>query len=45
MSNKYTQVSLDPRYQIQAFYKAGMKQKMIAQEVGVHPSAIFREMK
>lgn len=32
------------RYQIQAFLKAGMKQKMIAQEIGVHPSTISREL-
>jgi IS30 family transposase len=33
MSKNYTQLSLAQRYQIQAFVKAGMKQKMIAQEI------------
>jgi IS30 family transposase len=44
MSKNYTQLSLVQRYQIQAFLKAGMKQKMIAQEIGVHPSTISREL-
>jgi transposase, IS30 family len=44
MSKNYTQLSLVQRYQIQAFVKAGMKQKMIAQEIGVHPSTICREL-
>jgi len=44
MSKSYTQLSLVQRYQIQAFLKAGMKQKWIAQEIGVHPSTISREL-
>jgi IS30 family transposase len=44
MSKNYTQLSLVQRYQIQAFVKAEMKQKMIAQEIGVHPSTISREL-
>lgn len=44
MSQKYTQLSLVQRYQIQAFLKAGMKQKRIAQEIGVHPSTVSREL-
>ncbi len=44
MSQKYTQLNLVQRYQIQAFLKAGMKQKRIAQEVGVHPSTVSREL-
>jgi IS30 family transposase len=44
MSKNYTQLSLVQRYQIQAFLRAGMKQKMIAQEIGVHPSTISREI-
>ena len=44
MSKNYTQLSLVQRYQIEAFVKAGMKQKMIAQELGVHPSTICREL-
>jgi transposase, IS30 family len=44
MSKNYTQLSLVQRYQIQAFVKAGIKQKMIAQEIGVHPSTISREL-
>lgn len=44
MSKNYTQLSLAQRYQIQAFVKAGMTQKRIAEEVGVHPSTISREL-
>ena len=44
MTKNYTQLSLVQRYQIQAFLKVGMKQKMIAKEIGVHPSTISREL-
>ena len=44
MSKKYTHLSLVQRYQIEAFLKAGMKQKMIAHEIGVDPSTISREL-
>jgi IS30 family transposase len=44
MSKNYTQLSLVQRYQIEAFVKAGMKQKIIAQEIGVDPSTISREL-
>ena len=44
MDKNYTQLSLVQRYQIQAFLKAGMRQKKIAQEIGVHPSTISREL-
>jgi IS30 family transposase len=44
MSKKYTHLSLVQRYQIEAFLKAGMKQKMIAHEIGVNPSTISREL-
>jgi len=45
MSKNYTQLSLIQRYQIEAFLKAGMKQKMIAEHLGVHPSTVSRELK
>jgi IS30 family transposase len=45
MSKNYTQLSLVQRYQIEAFWKAGMKQKLIAVELGVHPSTVCRELK
>jgi transposase, IS30 family len=45
MSKKYTQLSLVQRYQIEAFIKAGMKQKMIAHELGVNPSTVSRELR
>jgi transposase, IS30 family len=35
---------VEQRYQIQALFKAGMKQNWIAQEIGVHPSTISREL-
>jgi IS30 family transposase len=44
MSKNYTQLSLVQRYQIQAFVKAGMTQKRMAEEIGVHPSTISREL-
>jgi IS30 family transposase len=44
MTKNYTQLSLVQRYQIQAFLKAGMKQKLIAQQIGVHPSTVSREL-
>lgn len=44
MSKNYKQLSLVQRYQIQAFLKAGMSQKRIAQEIGVHPSTVSREL-
>ena len=45
MSKKYTQLSLVQRYQIEAFIKAGMKQKKVAAELGVDPSTISRELR
>lgn len=44
MSKNYKQLSLVQRYQIQAFLKAGMSQKRITQEIGVHPSTVSREL-
>lgn len=44
MSKKYTHLSLIQRYQIEAFLKAGMKQKMIAKEIGVDTSTVSREL-
>jgi len=45
MTKNYTQLSLIQRYQIEAFIKAGMKQKKIAEHLGVNPSTISRELK
>jgi IS30 family transposase len=45
MSKKYTHLSLVQRYQIEAFIKAGMKQKWIAAELRVDPSTISRELR
>jgi IS30 family transposase len=44
MTKNYTHLSLIQRYQIEAFFKAGIKQKVIALEIGVHPSTISREL-
>ena len=44
MSKNYTQLSLVQRYQIEAFLKAGMKQKNIAEAIKVNPSTISREL-
>ncbi|MFT5661653.1 MAG: IS30 family transposase [Sulfurimonas sp.] len=42
---KYKQLNLEKRYQISALIKAGLNQKSIAVELGVHPSTISREFK
>jgi len=44
MSKNYTQLDLVQRYQIEAFLKAGMKQKDIAASINVHPTTISREL-
>lgn len=41
---KYTQLTLEKRYQISALIKAGLNQKDIAFELEVHPSTISREL-
>ena len=41
----YTQLTQEQRYQIYAMNKAGMTQKDIAEEIGVHPSTVSRELK
>ena len=40
----YTQLTLEKRYQISALRKQGLKQYEIANEIGVHPSTISREL-
>ena len=42
---KYRQLTLEKRYQISALIKAGLNQKNIALEIGVHPSTISREFR
>ena len=42
---KYRQLTLEKRYQISALIKAGLNQKEIALEIGVHPSTISREFR
>ena len=42
---RYTQLTLSKRYQITALIKAGLNQKSIALELGVHPSTISRELR
>jgi len=42
---RYKQLNLEKRYQISALIKAGLSQKDIAFEIGVHPSTISRELK
>ena len=44
MSKNYTQLSLSQRYQIEALFKTGSKQKEIADIIGVHPSTVCREL-
>jgi IS30 family transposase len=45
MSKNYSQLRLEQRYQIEAYLNSGMKQKEIAQFLGVKPSTICRELK
>ena len=45
MPNNYHHLSLDQRYLIEAFVKVGMSQKAIANELGVHPSTVSRELR
>ena len=44
-SMNYKQLTLEKRYQISALIKAGLNQKNIALEIGVHPPTISREFK
>jgi len=43
--NQYKQLTQGQRYQIYAFCKAGYLQKEIAEELGVAPSTISRELR
>ena len=45
MTNKYFQLNLEQRYQIQANYEAGISATKIAKKLGVHRSTIYRELK
>lgn len=45
MSKNYTQLSLLQRYQIQALLESGVKQYLIAEQIGVHASTVSREIK
>ncbi|MDQ3141578.1 MAG: IS30 family transposase [Bacteroidota bacterium] len=45
MSKNYNQLSLEQRYQIEALFQAGIKQKLIAELIDVHPSTVCRELK
>jgi len=44
MSKKYTHLSLEQRNKVPAFLKAAIKQKIIPQKIGVHPSTISKEL-
>ena len=45
MTNKYFQLNLEQRYQIQANHEAGISTLKIANKLGVHRSTIYRELK
>ncbi|GAB2667156.1 hypothetical protein GCM10027036_20920 [Flavihumibacter cheonanensis] len=45
MSKKYTQLSLVQRYQIETLIKAAIRYNKIAEQLGVDPSTISRELK
>ena len=40
----YNQLTLDQRYEIQAYLAAGFKKQTVAELLGVHPSTIYREI-
>ena len=42
--NKYNQITVEERYHIYAYKKAGFCPKDIAQMLGRHKSAIYREL-
>ena len=44
MSKNYKQLSLEQRYQMEVLLKAGMSQKKIAHQLGIHPSTVCREI-
>ena len=41
---KYKHLTLEKRYQIQAYKEAGFKKNEIAKKLNVHPSTIGREL-
>ena len=45
MTKKYTQLSIEQRYQIEALRKAGNSQSFIADQLEVHRSTLCRELK
>ncbi len=45
MDKNYTQLSLVQRYQIESLLKVGLTQKLIAEQIGVHPSTVGRELR
>jgi len=42
---RYKQLNLEKRYQISALIKAGLSQKEVVFEIGVHPSTASRELR
>ncbi|MBL0703062.1 MAG: helix-turn-helix domain-containing protein, partial [Sulfurospirillum sp.] len=42
---KYKYLTMEERYHIQAYKKAGYSQKFITNELGVNPGTISRELK
>lgn len=45
MSKNYTQLNLVQRYQIEALLKSGLRQNLIAEQIGVHSTTVGRELK
>jgi transposase, IS30 family len=44
-THKYKQLSLEQRSQLQLLLKLGISKKEIAEELGVHRSTVYRELK
>jgi len=44
-THKYKQLSLEQRSQLQLLLKMGISKKKLAEELGVHRSTVYRELK
>jgi len=44
-NKKYTHLSQEQRYQISALLKAGLKVSSIAEQLNLHRSTLYRELK
>ena len=45
MNRKYKQLTDAQRYQIEAYLKAGMTKKFIAEQLQINPATLYRELR